>query len=560
MKKILTMAMVIALAMIITNCDQPASATKPDTPVYSKEYWGEWVRMDTGDSWIITDNAITVKAAGTTDASPVTVTSLAKQSERVIKANSEEKEIYLFAARIANSKFTGKINIERGAGSPQSSVVPGLSRSTSSGGITVTVTNKNIPSLTATATTDAEGNFAVEEIIPGDEYTVAAGGQTVTVLPTAPDVDVGMITLTSGINFNTTIAPASGNTTDMMQMYAKESAYDSGHRYSFVITVHNAGTEQLEAAPFSLMPDEGLTILSQPLSPLLGTIPPGEGKEIPVTVACEPMTTDSAIKRISITLRGVNKIWNGTVSLRFNKQPVTFYIAAKSPVRGVIITPYSKAYQFSTNKISASYGNSYVTSVTLPWSKQDCLAVFSGATLATESSYSFGVNITPSVGWSQGGGLYAVEGEPANNTETGAVPLQAGQQTMGYLHVDDIDYYKISLGNTPPADPPPGIFSDAYDVTGSGGSSSGLTVTVTSTTSSSVSLSWGYVSGASQYRVERSTSSSFSSVTTNTTRGTSYTASGLISSTAYYFRVTALNEYGYAIGTARTVLATTGYY
>jgi len=63
-----------------------------------------------------------------------------------------------------------------------------------------------------------------------------------------------------------------------------------------------------------------------------------------------------------------------------------------------------------------------------------------------------------------------------------------------------------------------------------------LTLTVDSP--SQISLSWIKVPNATNYRVERSTSSTMSSPTTSTVQGLSTSASGLISGKRYYFRVT----------------------
>jgi hypothetical protein len=560
MKKSMVLVITAVIMAAVTGCefsggDSGDNLTKQDEKkqdekkgIYSKEYWGEWIRMDTGESWIISNNAIT--SAGN-EPQTIIASSLEKQSERVIKAKIYGQDVYLFASRIANAKFTGKIaNVRTGV---SASVI--RSASSTLGGMTLTVTNTNNPANAVTTTTDENGDFAVDGIIPGDEYTVSAGGrQPVPVLPTAPDVDVGTITLISeGINFKTTITPED-ETLDTMRMYAKQSESDMTHQYNLIIKVHNTGTVKVEAAPFSLTPDSGLTIIQQPNYPILGTILPGASKEIPITIACEPLTTDNALKRIGITINGVDKSWNDSVSLRFNKQKVTYFIASRNPVQGVIITPYSKAYQFSTAK---QWAGNYVTWVTLPWSTQDYLVVFSGATLATEASYSFGVNIEPSVNWSQDNGMYAVANEPANNTETGAVPLEISEYYMAYLHEADVDFYRINLGATPPAAADSGIFSGVYDESDSGSFTAAGNLQVTGTTSSSVSLIWDDVSSAYQYRIEYAANSTFSSPQTTTTFSTSYTVTGLTAGTTYYFRVKALNSYSTVIETIGPVSATT---
>jgi prepilin-type N-terminal cleavage/methylation domain-containing protein len=68
------------------------------------------------------------------------------------------------------------------------------------------------------------------------------------------------------------------------------------------------------------------------------------------------------------------------------------------------------------------------------------------------------------------------------------------------------------------------------------------TLVANSPTRSQISLSWGAVTGATSYTIQRDTSSSFASppVTEYTGSGTSTTSAGLLSSTTYYYRINAV--------------------
>jgi hypothetical protein len=78
---------------------------------YSREYWGEWVRIDTGDTWYINSGAIKINggaASGYTFA-PKALT------DKVISVNNGA--FYLYASRAATVAFTGKITgVDPGSG------------------------------------------------------------------------------------------------------------------------------------------------------------------------------------------------------------------------------------------------------------------------------------------------------------------------------------------------------------------------------------------------------------------------------------------------------------
>jgi fibronectin type 3 domain-containing protein len=69
-------------------------------------------------------------------------------------------------------------------------------------------------------------------------------------------------------------------------------------------------------------------------------------------------------------------------------------------------------------------------------------------------------------------------------------------------------------------------------------------VVATAQSSSSISVSWGFVSGASGYRVYRADSSSGYYSVVDSTSDTFYTDTGLSSNTAYYYKVSAYNSAG----------------
>jgi hypothetical protein len=75
------------------------------------------------------------------------------------------------------------------------------------GGIHVKIHNLGNTADTQTVTTDDEGKFTVDKMIPGDTYQVDVEGQKIRFQPMGNGDDIGTITLTDGVNFKTSITP-----------------------------------------------------------------------------------------------------------------------------------------------------------------------------------------------------------------------------------------------------------------------------------------------------------------------------------------------------------------
>jgi len=440
MKKTAKFIIVCMLAFFINSCEffsstddknnsqnkDPAGSSRQ----FSKEFWGEWIRMDTGDEWYISSNSIKVNSrAFPTDAE------LVKQSDRVIEVNDGSRKYFLFASRAANSSFSGRV-ASVGASDNRSiarAIGAGL------GGMNVTISNLNNKTKTTSATTDSNGGFTVQDAIAGDEYEIKTGDQATIVLPNANGDNIGTISVTSGVNFKTIIRPAE-KATDMNRLYANLNSY------VFSIEIENTGTVDCTAAVYSLELDNDLILNSGLKTGILGTIEPQKKKIIGLSISCGAIQDEYEFKRIGITIDDPigKKSWDDSVSLKFNKAPVNFIMRSSSPVSGIIITPNAKAYSFKTGDYS---GRVYSASLTMPWSTKDYLVVFSGATADTEAVYSLGINVIPDTNFDNFIDLGNYE---PNDTENQATPVYMRDKIISYLHKNDIDYFKINLGANAP--------------------------------------------------------------------------------------------------------------
>jgi hypothetical protein len=462
------------------NTDDP-DKEKPSNngKVYTKELWGEWLRMDTGDTWYISDNAVTINGA---EAS--TSATLTKQSDRVIEVTDGGRKYYLYASRTATASFTGVIAMDA-AGSARAA----------SRGRKVTAKNQNNEANESSAVTDEDGKFTVEGVILGDPYQVIPeGGTPVTITPKSDGGDVGVITVTTGVNFKTALIPTQSST-DMTELYMNEA-------YQFEIEFENVGDEDCPSPSYTITEPSGVTITGT-LQGILGTIEPGVKKSVPISVRCSTITSDHEYKKISIRIAdAAGKTWDDSVSLRFYKETMGFNIKAEKPISGIIISPDTKTYSFT----DVTNG----TVVTPRRVSGNYLVVFSGATIETETSYSLGIGTEAEGDFSA---FFETGKYEQNDTEDAAVSLSE-QKIMAYLYKNDIDYYRVFYGSfkLPPA--PTNVSASAADA--------------------QVTVSWATVTEAESYNVYRSDSQT----------GT-YTKIGAPTTASYVDTVAAVGTYYY---------------
>jgi hypothetical protein len=430
---IMTLAL-ISLSVIACKYPDADSGVLSETQKYPTAMLGEWIRMDNGDTWYIAKNFILVNNRNTTLKGTLT-----RQSDRVMKvgdkSGDDEKDYYLYASRIANASFTGKVvslGTSANSQAPKSINISEIVKN-------VFIADEN-SGTTNTVKTDNNGNFTTSDTIPGDTYTVTPdGGSPTEVSPQGDGDDVGTITVTKGVNFKTSIAGASSDL-DMTRLYADSTEYD------FTITTTNTGTEDATAATYSLDIPAALTVDSgsDPSTGRFGTIEPGKTKTISLNLSCAQVSGEYEYKKIGITINDPinNKTWTDSVSLKFNKAPVTFYINSNSAVSGIIIAPTALTYSFKTQ---SSYGGLYSASVKVPWSTKDYLVVFSGATADTEAVYSLGIGVAADSNAGDFSSFINTGNYESNNTEDSATKLDTGGQIMSYLDKNDVDYYDVNI-------------------------------------------------------------------------------------------------------------------
>jgi len=422
-------------------CSEP-TGTLNEVYKYPQELWGEWIRMDTGNTWYIASNYLL-----TNDSNSMDNITMEKQSENVIrvtKTSSGNTSLsYLYASRIPNGSFSGSVmDLDDNARSVLNSRAVGSGL----GGIQITVSNLKDKANGTQTTTDNDGNFTADDVIPGDSYEIIGDGFSIPVYPNNSGEDIGTVTVTDGVNLVTSISPQTtygSGYYDMMRLYP-------GIEYKLKIAVENVGTGDSGAAQYTLTLPAGLQILDNTTANkqtnttgMLGTIEPGKTREILISVKCNGITDEYEYKNIGIETKDVRgKTWEDSVSLKFNRENITFSIVSEGAISGVVIVPNVRAYHFKTTSTYVNSKQYYTSKISVPKYKDDYLIVFSGATAASESLFSFAIDqeaekdFTKNYTW----GKYV-----DNTTETNAANVAPNAHVTYYLAKNDIIYFKVSF-------------------------------------------------------------------------------------------------------------------
>jgi hypothetical protein len=168
---------------------------------------------------------------------------------------------------------------------------------------------------------------------------------------------------------------------------------------------------------------------------------PGQTRNVDITIKCGAISEDFEFKDIQIdTVDFYGKTWTDSISLRVNRERVTFNIRSNLAINGVVIVPNGKTYHFRTS----SYSGLYSASVEVPKYQKDYLVVFSGASADTEAKYSFAVGKIPPMDFNNYG-LSDLNKYWPNGTEELAYAINSDQEVMAYLMMNEANYYKVSF-------------------------------------------------------------------------------------------------------------------
>jgi hypothetical protein len=269
--KVLFVFVIAWFVLLQVSCDLSSGndvSNEETTAGIEKAYWGEWLIVKSSSFHVGAQVFISEDKIEITDANynytytmPLEGVNLNKRDNicpGMIHLNHStwsfgnhqaSSEYFLLPIKtdipaVSFISFTGRVV------GPEGSSRSVISRALSGiGGIQVIIDNLNNPdSLPVTVETDTDGNFVVEEAVPGDTYEVSVEDQTTGFTPIADGDDMGTITITGGINFKV-------NRISNHACYTNE---DTG----ISLSIKNIGSTRAQGTTYTIATEDGLILNS----------------------------------------------------------------------------------------------------------------------------------------------------------------------------------------------------------------------------------------------------------------------------------------------------------
>lgn len=419
----------------IVDGSDPTTNTS-DEPI-SKEYWGTWIRMDTGEEYVINDKTVTVNGESSNG-----IGSITKESENILKYGSEDTAPRLFRKGGANRSFSAQL----------SGFENQLARAASMGtqGIKARRQNKNNESDKQEVESDSNGVItfteAVSDEIQNIEVETASDTKvSVDVLPQYDGENVGTIPLITKGKYAL-------KTTYTVNTKLDDYLYGNDYtEYDITLKFENISNERCAMSFYTISCDDANLKTTFTKEGNIRTLLPGKYAEITGKVSYGKLEEEYKDVTLNIKIEDglTDDTWNDSVTLRFYKGRVPLVVNAQvvggvnnSKLNGFVIYPDSRSKWFSVNSGESS-------TIWIPYSERDYTLVFSGATEISEMKYSFSYR-NPSKLADLSGVVSRdeIRAYESNNTLDTAYNLGTFTDNIkAALIYGDLDYYKINNKN-----------------------------------------------------------------------------------------------------------------
>ena len=404
----------------------------------SKEFWGTWIRMDTGAEYVINDKTVTVNGKTSSGIGVIT-----KESENILKYGSKDPAPRLFRKGGSNRSFSAKLSgfdssLARAAGIGTSVIGRRQNKNNASDKQEVKPDSKGVLSFTD----------AVSEDVQNIEVQTSEGSKvSVDVIPQYDGENIGTIPLTSAGKYAL-------KTTYTIDTKLDDYMYGNDYaEYDITLKIENISEVNCGMSFYTISCEDSNLKTTFTATGNIRTLLPGKSEEIKGKVSYGKLEAEykDVVLNIKIEDSLTDDVWNDSITLRFYRGRVPLAVNAQvvggssnTKLNGFVIYPDSRSRWFSVPSGQSS-------TIWIPYSQKDYTLVFSGATDTSEMKYSFNfrnksklADLTTAITRDE------IRAYEDNNTFNTAYRLGTFTNNVkAALTYGDLDYYVINNKNEP---------------------------------------------------------------------------------------------------------------
>jgi len=365
------------------------------------KYWGEWRSFQTGETKYITtkdDIAIT------------------EVEDNIIQIDSD----YYIRLGSRNVNFSGEIYKEQ----EQARATKGYE---SIGGIDIILQNIIDPNIKAEVSSDEKGDF-YDNSLPTGDYNLKVERENQFV-----ESEVSLVREDEDIGAFKLVPKGLANFKIEFESEA-EFFYADKDIYKGFIKITNIGNSIAKGLNFISKIDGSNTFKDKPV---LGSVKVKEFKKIPIEFSFPKQNGTIKQYILNVDIRDAeNRAWREHINLNAYKRSFALHIKSEKRIKGSLKFPNWKSISLDTKDIILNLP-------VLEDEKFYTLLFTNYGDIDAETIYGIGINRdVKDFSKFRDTGIF----EPNNNLADSTI-LKIGDSKISYLHIDDVDYFKLTMEN-----------------------------------------------------------------------------------------------------------------
>lgn len=381
-----------------------------------EKYYGKWIYMLTGDELYIDSN--------------YTMNDFTVIDNDLIQITKDGNTSNLMRSSVPNIQVKGTIETLSGTGLGRMLYLSLVD-------IAITLKNVNDSNIKAETTVDENGSFIMPQKLPSGTYDLTVKDNKNVLKTIQKDVEIKNAVEDLGVFKLTGTAI---NNFKAQLIVDAENVYADGNTYTGKIRVFNISDKDGLGLYYEINSTDS-SIKEFAHENVKGSVLAKGYKDVPISFSFNTIDTNSKKVTVDVKINDANSnTWIDTFDFTIYKTELSVNIATElASIKGYMILPHTNEIK----RIDLVNG-----SIKMPSSDQEYHMVLVNTSILDETTYSIGINTPADTNFDS---LWQTNIHEPNNLGKDAKVLKVNEKVMSYLHLHDVDYWKISsVSKMPP--------------------------------------------------------------------------------------------------------------